>query len=243
MYESGKYQNIVKNPKDSFSFLPGTYCASLIACSTDKNFNANWSKLAGKSTGLNDRFTFVLPPEVLKPLTPYCHVSTQEGSIKTRQLIDKAIQKGVYRIVDSSPLSKFTAENEDANRAEIRAEKYALGLAVDMGLDEIDEETIERALALVAYEQSVKAYLKTYEASTREGAIQLEVMYQLRKSGGRMSLRDLYRVIHPERLGTSLWATSYSGLIKSGWCAEQGGGVKGAPKELILLRMPEEDDD
>jgi len=242
LYESAKFQNIIKNTKDSYSLLPGSYCASFLACCTDKNFTINWSKLAGQSTGLTDRFLFILQPEVLKPLTPYIHVNTQEGSLKTRQLIDKALEQKVYKIDDSSPLSKFTAENEDSNRSEIRAEKLALGIAVDMGLDSIDEESIERALAIIAYEQAVKAYLKTYEASTREGAIQLEVLHQLRKAGGRMSIRDLYRVVHPERLGTSLWNSVYTGLIKSGWCKESGGGVKGAPKEIILLRIPEEDD-
>lgn len=243
LYESGKYQSLTKVAKDSFSLLPGSYTASLLACSTDKNFIQNWSKLAGKSTGLTDRFFFLLQPEVLNPLTPYIHVNTQEGALKTRQLIDKAIQKGVYEIVDSSPLCKFTAENNDSNRAEIRAEKFALALAVDSGSDEIDENHIEKALALVEYEGAVKKYLRTYEAQTKEGSIQMELMYHLRKAGGWMTSRDLQRVMNSARYGTTLWGQAYAGLIRSGWIREEGGGVKNEPRKVILLRVVEEDED
>ena len=242
IYESGKFQNLTKNLKTSYSHLPGTYCASLIACSTDRNFTSNWAKLAGKSSGLDDRFIFLLAPEVLKPLTPYIHVNTQEAAIETRKLVEKARQKGVYSIVDSSPLRKFTEENNDANRAEIRAEKFALGIAVDMGLDEIEEESIERGLAIVAYEQDVKKYLRTYEANTKEGSVQMEIMYNLRKAMGHMPLRDLQRVMNSTRYGTTLWSQAYLGLSKAGWIRELGTGTKGDPKIVILLRVPEDDD-
>jgi len=242
LYESGKFQNMVKSAKDSYSLLPGTYVASLIACSTDKNFAMNWSKLAGKSTGLNDRFFFLYQPEILKDITDYIHVNTQEGSAKTRQLIDKALEKKVYEITNKSPLNVFRKENENENRAAIRAEKLALYFAVDLGLDEIDDECIERALALIDYEMKVKKYLKVYEAATREGSLQMEVLYQLQKSGGSLPMRELYRLLHPERFGTSLWNSVYIGLLKAGWCREEGSGTRGDPKKLILLRAPEDED-
>ncbi|MDA4130146.1 MAG: bifunctional DNA primase/polymerase, partial [Thaumarchaeota archaeon] len=129
LYESGQFENLVKTAKDHYSLLPGTYCASLIACCTDKNFTLNWSRLAGGSTGLNDRFFFLLQPDKLKDLTEYIHVSTQEASVKTRQLIDKAIQKGVYKFANTTPINRFLKENENSNRAAIRAEKFALYFA------------------------------------------------------------------------------------------------------------------
>jgi hypothetical protein len=242
LYESGKFQNIVKSAKDSYSLVPGSYCASLIACSTDKNFAMNWSRLAGNSTGLNDRFFFLFQPEQLKDITDYVHVPTQENAARTRQLIDKAIQRSVYRIWDKSPLKQFLKENEDSNRAEIRAEKFALYFAVDLDKEEIDEECLERALALVDYELKVKRYLKVYEAATKEGSIQMEVLYQLRIAGGILPLRELTRLLHPERYGTKLWNDVYMGLIKAGWCVEEGKGTKGDPKRLRALRLPEEDD-
>ncbi|MDA4129154.1 MAG: bifunctional DNA primase/polymerase [Thaumarchaeota archaeon] len=243
LYESGKFQNIVKSVKDSYSLLPGSYCASLIACSTDKNFALNWSKLAGKSTGLNDRFFFLLQPQVLKDLTEHLHVPIMpEACAKTRQLIDKAIEKKVYCIVDTAPLNIFLRENQNNNRAYHRAEKFALYFAIDLGLDEVDEECIERGLALVEYEMKVKKYVRVYEAATKEGALQMEIMHHLENSGGIMPRRDLERSVHPERYGTSLWEKVYLGLIKQGWCEEQGKGTKGDPKRLIALRLPEDDD-
>src|SRR4029077_4066567 len=160
LYESGNFQNIVKNPKDSFALQAGTYCASLIACCTDKNFSLHWSKMSGKSSGLNDRFSFLLQPEALDDIKPYVHVATQEASVQTRQLIDKAITKGVYSIADHRPFNLFLKKYENSNRAAIRAEKLALYFAIDLDREEIDEECIERAIALVEYEMKVKKYLR-----------------------------------------------------------------------------------
>jgi hypothetical protein len=240
LYESGKFQNMIKENKSSYSFEPGTYCTSLIACSTDKNFLASWSKLSGDSSGLDDRVTFLFQPEVLKPLTPYQHVNTQMGALETRKLVDKAVNQGVYSIFNSSPLAAEI--NTIGNRAEIRAEKYALGFSVDLGEDYISDDAIERALAVVAYEESVKKFLAPFEASTREGSLQMEVLGLLRKANGTMTQRDLFRQVHPERHGTTLWNQAYQGLIKGGWIVESGQGTKGDPKKIILLRVPEEED-
>ena len=241
MYESGKFQNAIKNKKDSFSFEPNTYCVSLLACSTDKNFLANWSKLAGRSTGLDDRFFFLFQPKEFKERIPYTHVYTQNASSKTRIFIEKAIKQGVYQFSDTSPLS--TRPDFD-NREEHRVEKFALGFAIDMGLDEIDEECIERGFALVDYEKSVKKWLRTYEATTKEGALQMEIKSVLaRQPGGEMSERDLKRECHADRHGTTMWGQSFGGLVKNGHVLVQGTGRKGDPKIVILLIPPEEDND
>jgi hypothetical protein len=242
MYESGQLSNVVKNPKDSYNLSPGSYCASLIACSTDKNFNANWGKLTGNSTGLNDRFFFLYQPEKLKEIEPYVHVSTQEASVKTLQLIQKAITKASYKIVDNLPLKKFLKENQNSNRAEIRAEKFALYFAIDLGLDEIDETCVERALALVDYELKVKSYIKVYEASTKEGSIQQEIRHQLRNSGGSMFIRDLQRLTHYNREGTFLWMNAFKGMSNSGEISLSGTGVKGDPKTVTLIYISEDDE-
>lgn len=242
LYESGKFQNIVKSQKDSFSLLPNTYCASLIACSTDKNFLGDWSRLAGKSTGLDDRFFFLYQPKILPEAKVYQHVPTQEAAIKTRQLVDLAVAKGSYSISDPHYLDDFVKRNENSGREEIRIEKFALGFAIDLGLDEIDSECLERAVRLIGYEKAAKKYLQMFEASTREGSIQLEILHHLQRAGGNLSLREIYRLLHPERLGTTLWSSAYFGLMKGGWCREEGKGSKGDPKKLVLLRMPEEDD-
>lgn len=242
MYESGNFQNVIKAKKDCFDIEPGSYCASLIACSTDKNFRKHWSRLAdSKSSGLEDRFFFLYQPEHLKERSPYIHVPTQEGSIETRKLIDKAVAQKIYKVTDYSP---FAAASKMGNRIELRMEKFALGFAVDLGRDEIDEDCIERALRLVEYEQQVKKYLKTFEAFTKEGAIQMEIKNTLHRTvTGEMALRDLTRVLHADRYGTTVWNQSYIGLIRNGWIREEGTGVRSNPKRVVLLRVPDDDED
>lgn len=233
LYESGKLQNTIKSRKESFALDPGTYCASLIVCSTDKNFFSNWSKLAGRSTGLDDRFFMLYQPQFLRPMIPQIEVDTRPAALVTRKLIDRAIKKGVYKIVDSSPLASKI--NEIGNRSEIRAEKFALGFAIDLGLEEIDEDCIERGLALIEYELAAKKYFKTFEATTREGALQMEILQSIRQGGGKVEVKDLERHLHASRHGTTLWFQALQGLIKAGRIAETGHGVKGDPKIVCLL--------
>jgi len=78
---------------------------------------------------------------------------------------------------------------------------------------------------------------------TREGDLQQKIMYVLRKNGGAMEERDLNRVIHPERYGTFMFGRAYEGLLRSGWIAETGKGTKGDPKQIVLMRLPEEEDE
>jgi hypothetical protein len=240
MYESGKFQNVIKSRKESFSFEPNTYCVTLIACCTDKNFLPHWAKLSGKSSGLDDRFFFLFQPKTLKERTPYIHVNTQLAALETRKLIDKAIQQGIFEIENSSPLN---ARGDLGNREEIRAEKFALGFAIDMGLEEIDLECIERGLALVDYERAVKKWLCTYEATTKEGGIQMELKNLLARSGGTLPERDVKREMRADRHGTTLWSQAYFGMAKNGMIRIEGTGKKGDPKMVVLLESLDEDED
>lgn len=242
LYESAKFQNKIKSGKESYSVDPGTYCATLIACCTDKNFLPNWSKLAGDSTGLDDRFFFLFQPETFKSPTPQIAVNTMDGALETRKIIDAAVKQGVFRITDDSPLAHKMSNRDIDNREGIRVEKFALGFAIDMGKTEIDEECIERALALVKYEKDVKAYLAPFEASTIEGSIQMELITLLKKGNGTQTMRDINRIMHPERMGTSLWTRSYSGLIQLGYIKAMGSGTKNDPHRVVLMRAPEEED-
>jgi hypothetical protein len=241
MYESGKFSNVIKSRRETYNFDPGTYCASLIACTTDQNFHKNWSKLAGGSSGLDERFFFLYQPEVLSPLTPVKYVNTTLAASETKKRLDKAVQQGVYCIDDETQLEEKI--NRIGNRVEIRAEKFALYFAVDLGLDSIDEGCIERALAICEYEIAVKKYLKTFEATTVEGSLQNELIQLLQRNGGRITEREMYRSMHPERHGTSLWWKVYEGLKRGGWIIEDGLGVKESPKTVVLMRLPESDEE
>jgi hypothetical protein len=240
LYESGKFQNIVKNPKDGFSFDPGTYCVSLIACCTDKNFLPHWGKLAGSSSGLDDRFFFLFQPKTLVPITPQNYVSTQLAAAETRKRIDAAIKQETFEIYNDTPLRGMLSIY--SNRQEIRAEKFALGFAIDLGLTEIDEECIERGLALVEYEKRVKDWLNVYEAVTLEGTIQAELRNLLVRNSGVLPVREVLRGLNANRYGTTKWMQAYKGLIMAGQIREEGTGTKGDPKIVVLLEAPEEDD-
>jgi hypothetical protein len=245
LYESDKFSNMVKSKKETFSLDPGTYCTSLIACCTDKNFKSLWGRMSGVTSGLNDRFFFLYQPENLKPLQDLVSVNTEEGALKTRKLIDAAVQKGIYSITDTSPLrDRMNCENPLENRQIIRAQKFALFFAIDMGFDEITEDCIERGLALVEYEQAVKRKLRPSEATTKEAQIQNDIVdYLISQPGGMSTERELRRILHPERYGTSLWGQSYSGLSRSGQISIQGKGTKTDPKVVTLMQAPEEIED
>lgn len=215
LYESGKFSNTISNRKQRFSLDPRTYCASLIACTTDENFEDVWMLMSGKSSGLDDRFMFILQPQELPPLTPKLDVNTVEGAMLTKQRIEAAVLQKTYVLDDSTPLDMEIAVL--GNRTEIRAEKWALYFAIDMGKTSIDESCVERGLAVARYERDVKKYLHTPEAETKIAAAQLKLRRILeRKFNGRATERELERAMNYNRFGTEGWYRIYEGLKKAG---------------------------
>lgn len=241
MYESAKFANTTKSRKEIFSFEANSYCTSLIACTTDKNFLQHWSRMSGGSSGLDERFFFLYQPETLVDLTPYTHVDTRAAALETRKRVDKAVNQGLYHITDMTPLEMKI--NKLGNRTEIRAEKLALYFAIDLGRNEIDEECVERAIAICEYEVAVKKYLKVFEATTREAVIQNEMIQILQRNAGSLEKRNFEKLTHPMRYGMSVYTQCYVSLIRSGYITEYGSGVKGDPQMVVLLRNVEEDEE
>jgi hypothetical protein len=239
LYESGKFSNTIKSRRETFSLKPRSYCASLIACTTDENFEENWSRLCGKSSGLDDRFIFLLQPQQLPELTPKIDVNTVPGAIETRNRIEEAVHQQVYRFEDTTPLEAKIGVL--GNRTEIRAEKWALYFAIDLGLDSITEGCVERGLAVAKYEKEVKKYLGSPEAETRIAAAQIKYRRLLeRKFDGRAKTRDMERAMNSNRYGTEGWYRIYEGLKKAGIIAEIGGGKPGVFKEVVVREPLEE---
>jgi hypothetical protein len=242
MLQSGKFANETKSPKGSFQFDPGSYTASVITCCTDRMFVRFWSRLIAFSDGLEDRTTLILQPENLKDVTPRVYVpASPEAIAREKQLIDKAVGQNSYEFEDNTALEAFAKKY--GNRSEIRAEEWAVAFAVQMGRDSVTEDCIERGIALETYNIQVKKYLNVREAETREATIQNHIIQILMQSGGSILMRELNKRMRPDRYGTALWYNCYSGLIKNGWTAEVGTGVPGDPRRLMLLRVPENDDD
>jgi hypothetical protein len=220
--ESGRFSNTIKSKKSNFHFAAGTYCASVICCTTNELFEDQWSKLAGKSTGLDDRFVFVLQPKELPELKPEFHVSTLTGSLKTRELIDRAIQRKVYSFDDTTQLKQ--AIGKLGNRTTIRAEKWSLFFAIDQGLDSITDDCVKKGLAVAQYEKDVKKYLGSPEAETKVAAAQLKYRRILeRQFNGQATTRQMQRAMNADRYGTALWWQILDGgLVRAGIIGKQG---------------------
>jgi hypothetical protein len=234
MYDSNNFGNSVKTKKDAFEVEEGTYCGSLITATTDKKFMELWSQLAGEDTGLNDRFTWVLEPKELPTKRLEHVVNFNEAALITRKFIDRAVEKKVFQFFDKTPLMK-TLEMYD-NRAAARAEKWALYFAIDLGLQEIDEDCLERGIEMVKYEYAVKDYLEVFEAKNDESAIQQGVLRTLKKNGLVMKKRDIERALNSNKYGLSVWNKAYFALVNSGYIVEEGRGVKDSPRVVRMLR-------
>lgn len=237
IYESGKFQNLVKG-KERFSIDPGSYCASLILCNPMQTFREKWALLNEDGSGMDDRFYILLQPLVCKAMTPHIFVDTKAGSSKTAEFIGKALNQRMYAIDNATPLQRML-DDGFSNRQENRAEKFSLYFAVDLGAESIDEECVERSIALVEYERAAKKFLRTFESRTREGGIQQLIISSLETHEGLMEYRTLEREMGALKYGTSLWAQSYSGLVKNGYIREEGTGKKNDPKMVRLLRKME----
>lgn len=243
-YESAKFEGQTKNKKTNFSFPAQSYCASIMTCTTTKNFPGQWAQFTGveggKDSGMENRFMFVLQPIKLPERQLLTQLDYLPAAQKTRKLLDKAVNKGVYQFEDQERLK---ALNKIETRYAQRAERWALGIAVALGLDTIDEDCVERACAIVQYEIQVKNYLRTFDSVTREGNVQQELCRHLEMAGGFMEKRELMRVMNYRRFGTSLWVGSYMGLMKNGDIREEGTGKKNDPVMVRLMRASNFDDE
>jgi len=234
LYESAQFSNSVKVKKDAFGVQQDTYIASLITATTDQRFLELWSQFAKKDTGMNERFTFAIQPEELPDEELEAVVSYVEGAVKTKELITKAVNKVEYKFFDQTPFKETLKLY--GTRAEIRAEKWALYFAIDLGLDEIDEDCVERGIMMARYEHQVREYLKTYESENVQATIQQGVVRLLKKYRGSLQKRSLEQYLHVSRHGTDIWGRAYSGLIKDGYIGETGTGRSGDPITTVLLR-------
>lgn len=234
LYDSNSFSNSIKTKKDTFNIDPGTYCATLITATTDRKFAELWSQLAGEDTGLNDRFTWVLEPKNLPPLKLEHAVNYNEAALATRKVIDVAVTKGTYQFFDKTPLQRILEVY--GNRTAARAEKWALYFAIDLGLDEVDEDCVARGIEIVKYEESVKDYLMTFEAKNDESAIQQGVVRLLKKNGGTMEKRDVERALKANKYGLSVWRKSFYALVQEGFIVIEGKGCKGDPCVVRMTR-------
>jgi hypothetical protein len=230
MYESNNFSNSVKTKKDAFSVAPDSYVTTVITATTDQRFHELWGQFAGDDTGLNTRFTFILQPqqlpnEELEEVVPFF-----EATEKTKARASAAINQIVFEFnygFDGKEMLK-ECQKMCGGRAEIRAEKWALYFAIDLGKTVIDSECIERGVALVNYEREVKKYLATEEAATKSAGLQQKMVQLLERSNGRIPEYGTqgFRALTGERkYGTDMWRKAFFGLANEGVLKQDNGDI------------------
>jgi DNA primase RepB-like protein len=232
MIESGEFGSLTL--KHSVGLNAGTYVVSAIMNVPRKNFLKVWAKMDNEDTGLNDRAFFLLEPLLKKTITPRIDVSHIDGACETRRLVDLAVNRGY---VDGGDWTLFDDNIQRlGNRTEVRAEIFAMGFAVDLGRDTIDDDCKRRGIALAEYDLATKAKLRPISAENKEGALQQEIVRMLEDAGGQMGYRELCREMHSNRYGTTVWGRAMQGLVESGRIKvtkAKPGGV--APAMVYLL--------
>jgi Bifunctional DNA primase/polymerase, N-terminal len=234
LYESNGFSNSVKSTKESFSISPNSYTASLITATTDQRFHELWSQFAGDDTGLNTRFTFILQPKTLPEEELEEVVNYTAAATVTRKRADAAVMQGTFHFdygFDGKEMLK-ECQKICGGRAEIRAEKWSLYFAVDLGKTVIDEDCINRGVAMVMYEHQVKKYLATEEAATKSAGLQQRMVQLLERNNGRMpeyGTRGFRALTGERKYGTDMWRKAFFGLVNDSVLGQANG-------EIVLLR-------
>ena len=103
-------------------------------------------------------------------------------------------------------------------------------------------EATDRGVEIVKYEIAVKKFLQSYDAESREAALQMRIRAKLEMHKGRLPTRELMRLAHADRAGTSAWGAAYYGLVKNGIIRQEGTGKKGDPfyTQVLIKRDTDE---
>jgi hypothetical protein len=237
-YESADFGNSITSSKNNFSFPGGSYTFSWLWATTDRGFNRHWPKLAGISSGLEDRMFFVISPEKAKEAKPYRDPIFVEGAARTRRLIDKALSQKKYEFEDLESYSRSVAGLDP--RSMNLVEKLSLYFCIDMEGTIIDQEHIDRAVALVKYRNQASAFLAPIEADNHQGRLQKEIIRELQQHRGKMKYRDLCRNLDFNRYGLDVWQRAYKTMVQEGLLAdftEQTTAGKRASRMTGLLKL------
>jgi hypothetical protein len=237
-YEGREYSNAIKNGKQSFSFEAGSYCFGWQFCTITRGFNSQWPRIAGIASGMPDRTFFLLAPKQPKSLTDEVYVNTTEGAVATLKLIQSAYSGNGLLPMSEDVRSYARDEGKKLDDPRSMNLVYTFGLyfAVDLGLGEITEDCITRALALVHYRQKATAFLEPIEAKNDEGRLLKEIIREIRQHGGKITHRDLIRDLRAQDYGDRFWKMVYDNAIRANWIREfTEPGKRGQTKKMVGL--------
>jgi hypothetical protein len=213
-YGAGPFGNNVTTAKNNFQFDGGAYTFGWLWCTTDRGFNRHWPKLAGIASGLVDRMFFVVSPKDPKPTVIHKDPDFVAGAVETRRLIEAAVAKKTYEFEDAEFFASRVAGLDPRSMELVM--NISLFLAIDMGKDKIDDDILERALALVTYRNQAAAFLAPIEADNLQGRLQKEIIRELKQNRGKMSYRDLCRNLDFNRYGVDVWNRAYKTMLPYG---------------------------
>jgi hypothetical protein len=253
IYEGGRFANIIKSTRDSFAFEPGQYCASWIWCSTVKSFHENWPKIMGSNSDLIDRLFIVLGPERAdkdEAVSFFTDPDCMKGAGETRILIDKALKQGIFdyenyehaQAMIAQGLTGLSVVDEDDDNQSLSmsrivglVQRLALFFAVDLGLDCITDDCLERAIALARYRCDVIRYIRPIEAESTLGRLQARMEHVLRSNGGVMPERLWRESLNYKRYDTEIWARAWKGKAQAGHIVFYTDWVMGRAVKMVGL--------
>lgn len=210
-FDSAKMENQLKRSGESYSFPAQSYTFGWMSCTTETMFPSLWAKIAGNETGILDRMLFLVSPKEPRSFFKHRDPDFTGAAGRTRELIDQAIQQGVYRYTDYDSTCRAMQGMEP--RSQYMFETLALYFAIDLGLSEIEDVCVERAGALIKYRHAAIDYIQPVEADSLPARIEQEIRRELRRHNGLMPTRELERAMHSDRIGMKLWTQCYNGLI------------------------------
>jgi hypothetical protein len=244
-YERDDFGNATTNQKNLYSFPGDTYTFGMCWCTTTRGFNRHWPKLAGVVSGMEDRMFFVVGPEKPKELKPVQEdvQKLAEGALRTRQLVDAAIKKAIYQYEDIEEAQKVRARFDDP-RSQGLFDKFALYFCIDLDLECIDSDCLERAGAIVDFRNAASRYLEPIEADNAQARVQCEIVREIKKNGGKMTYRKLCRDLTVSRYGADFWKRAYETLILEGFRAIEfkEAGRRGQVKRMVGIPVIEDED-
>lgn len=240
-YGAGEFGNNTTQAKNGFHFEAGSYTFGWLWATTDRGFNIHWPKLAGISSGLEDRMFFVVSPKEPKPTAPYSDPIFTEGATRTRQLIDKAIQQSVFEFESSEWFARKVSGMDP--RSMDLVQKLSLYFCIDMGDPVIGDDHVDRALALVAYRNQAALFLAPIEAENDGARMQKQIVRELRQNKGKMRYRDLCRSLDYTHIELWKWNRIFQGLVSEGLIVDfQEQTTTGKrPTRMVGLAKQEED--
>ncbi len=213
-YEAGPFGNTTLNAKNKFQFEPKKYCFGWQWCTTERSFNRHWPKIAGMSSGLEDRMFFVVSPKDPRPTTPYMDPDFSKTAMKMKMVVDKAMTKKQFQFEDFGAFADRVKGMDP--RSMTLVQNLAVAFAILLEYDTIEDDSIERALALVDYRNRATRFLEPIEADNLQGRLQKEIIRELRQNSGRMRHRDLERNLDIKRYGMDVWNRAYKTMLPQG---------------------------